>query len=171
MSGVDVFLVKLNPSRGGKIQKTRPCVVVSPNELNAYLRTFIVAPFTTGGHPYPIRVSCWFEGRAGYVVIDQICTVDRDHLVRRLGRLSQSTLGRILAILQEMFALTIAHSNMNLPPISRVKFPVHRGASRARQWRTECEQRKFYSDCVPSCLPDRQGPILQGGACGAVAGQ
>ena len=99
----DVFLVSLDPARGGEIQKTRPCVVVSPDELNSYLRTFIVAPLTTGGHLYPFRVSCRFEGRSGYVVIDQIRTVDRERLVRRLGKLSPSTLGRILAILQEMF--------------------------------------------------------------------
>ena len=99
----DVFLGSLNPARGGEIQKTRPCVVVSPDELNAYLRTFIVAPLTTGGHPYPFRVSCRFEGRAGYVVIDQIRTGDRERLHRRLGKLSPSTLGHFLAILQEMF--------------------------------------------------------------------
>lgn len=99
----DVFLVSLNPARGGEIQKTRPCVVVSPDELNAYLRTFIVAPLTTGGHPYPFRVPCRFEGRAGYVVIDQIRTVDRERLARRLGKVSPSTLGRVLTILQEMF--------------------------------------------------------------------
>ena len=99
----DVFLVSLDPARGGEIQKTRPCVVVSPDELNSYLRTFIVAPLTTGGHPYPFRVSCRFEGRSGYVVIDQIRTVDRERLVRRLGKLSPSTVGRILVILQEMF--------------------------------------------------------------------
>ena len=99
----DVFLVSLDPARGGEIQKTRPCVVVSPDELNSYLRTFIVAPLTTGGHLYPFRVSCRFEGRSGYVVIDQIRTVDRERLVRRLGKLSPSTVGRILAILQEMF--------------------------------------------------------------------
>jgi mRNA interferase MazF len=99
----DVFLVSLDPARGGEIQKTCPCVIISPNELNTYLRTFIVAPFTTGGHLYPFRVSCRFEGRSGYVVIDQIRTVDRERLVRRLGKLSPSTLRRVLAILQEMF--------------------------------------------------------------------
>ena len=99
----DVFLVSLDPARGGEIQKTRPCVVVSPDELNAYLRTLIVAPLTTGGHPYPFRVPCRFEGRRGYVVIDQIRTVDRERLVRSLGKLSSPTLGRVLAILQEMF--------------------------------------------------------------------
>lgn len=99
----DVFLVSLDPARGGEIQKTRPCVIVSPDELNAHLRTFIVAPLTTGGHPYPFRVPCRFEGLAGYVVIDQIRTVDGERLVRRLGKLSSSTLGRVLSILQEMF--------------------------------------------------------------------
>lgn len=99
----DVFLVNLDLTCGGEIKKTRPCVIVSPDELNASLRTFIVAPLTTGGHPYPFRVPCRFEGRPGYVVIDQIRTVDRERLVRRLGKLSSATLGRILAILQEMF--------------------------------------------------------------------
>ena len=99
----DVFLVNLNPTRGDEIQRTRPCVVVSPDELNAHLRTFIVAPLTTGGHPYPFRVPCRFQGQAGYIVIDQIRTVDQERLVRRLGKLSPSTLTRVLAILQEMF--------------------------------------------------------------------
>jgi len=99
----DVFLVSLDPARGSEIQKTRPCVVVSPDELNSYLRTFIVAPLTTGGHSYPFRIPCRFEGRAGYVVLDQIRTVDRERLVRRLGKLLPSTLGNILSILQEMF--------------------------------------------------------------------
>lgn len=99
----DVFLVSLDPARGGEIQKTHPSIVVSPDELNSYLRTFIVAPLTTVGHSYPFRIPCRFEGRAGYVVIDQIRTVDRERLVRRLGKLSPSTLGNILAILQEMF--------------------------------------------------------------------
>ena len=100
----DVFLVSLDPTRGDEIQKTRPCVVVSPDELNAYLRTFIVAPLTAGSHLYPFRVPCRFQGRAGHIVLDQLRTVDRERLVRRLGKLSPSTLGRALAILQETFA-------------------------------------------------------------------
>ncbi len=100
----DVYLVSLNPARGGEIQKTRPCVVVSPDELNAHLRTFIVAPMTTGGHAYPFRVACRFRGRAGHVVLDQIRTVDRERLVRRLGRLFPSTLNQALVVLQEMFS-------------------------------------------------------------------
>ena len=100
----DVFLINLNPTRGGEIRKTRPCVVVSPDELNAHLHTHIVAPLTTGGHAYPFRVACRVAGRDGYVVLDQVRTVDRERLVRRLGRLAPATLARALAALQEMFA-------------------------------------------------------------------
>ncbi len=100
----EVYLVTLDPARGGEMRKTRPCVIVSPDELNAYLRTFIVAPLTTGGHPYPFRVPCRFGGRVGNVVLDQIRTVDHERLMRRLGRLTQATLSRALQVLQEMFA-------------------------------------------------------------------
>ena len=100
----DVFLVGLNPTRGQELHKTRPCVVVSPDELNAYLHTFVVAPMTSGSRAYPFRVSCRFQGKSGYIVLDQIRTVDRERLVRRLGRLTPSTLRRALATLQEMFA-------------------------------------------------------------------
>lgn len=100
----DVYLIRLDPARGDEIQKTRPCVILSPDELNAYLRTFIVAPLTTGSYPYPFRVPCRFQGRSGHMVLDQIRTVDRERLVRRLGKLSSSTLGRALGVLEEMFA-------------------------------------------------------------------
>jgi len=100
----EVFLIELNPARGSEIRKTRPCVVVSPDDLNAHVRTFIVAPLTTGGHPYPFRIPCRFAGRAGHVVLDQIRTVDHERLVRRLGRLGPQTLQRALSVLQEMFA-------------------------------------------------------------------
>ena len=99
-----MFLVNLNPTRGGEIRKTRPCVVVSPDELNADLRTFIVAPLTTGSHSYPFRVSCRFQGKSGHVVLDQIRTVDRDRLVKRLGALSPLALGQALSVLRQMFA-------------------------------------------------------------------
>jgi mRNA interferase MazF len=101
----DIYLVALNPTRGSEIRKTRPCVVVSPDELNAHLRTFIVAPLTTGGHPYPFRVRCSFDGKDGYVVADQLRAVDRERLVRRLGSLSETTLNELLAVLQAMFAV------------------------------------------------------------------
>lgn len=100
----DVYLVNLDPTRGDEIHKTRPCVVVSPDELNAHLRTFIVAPMTSGGHVYPFRVQCHFQRRAGYVVLDQIRTVDRDRLVRLLGRLAPATVDQALHVLVEMFA-------------------------------------------------------------------
>jgi len=100
----DVFLVNLDPTCGAEIRKTRPCVVVSPDELNTHLRTFIIAPLTTGSHSYPFRLPCRFRGRIGHVVLDQIRTVDQERLVRRLGRLSLSTLGKALTILQEMFS-------------------------------------------------------------------
>jgi mRNA interferase MazF len=100
----DVFLVNLDPTCGTEIRKTRPCVIVSPDELNTHLRTFIIAPLTTGSHSYPFRLSCRFRGRIGHVVLDQIRTVDQERLVRRLGRLSLSTLGKVLSILQEMFS-------------------------------------------------------------------
>lgn len=99
----DVFLVALDPTRGSEIRKTRPCVVVSPDELNAHLRTVIVAPLTTGGQKYPFRVSCRFAGKGGEVVVDQLRTVDRDRLVRHLGGLSPPTLAQVLGTLQEMF--------------------------------------------------------------------
>jgi mRNA interferase MazF len=100
----DVFLISLDPTRGEEIRKTRPCVVISPDELNAYLHTFTVAPLTTGSHSYPFRISCRFQGRAGHIVLDQIRTVDRERLVKKLGKLPSSTLTNVLAVLQEMFA-------------------------------------------------------------------
>jgi len=100
----DVFLIDLNPTRGAEIQKTRPCLVVSPDELNAHLRTAIVAPLTTRGRPYPFRVACSFQGRSGQVVLDQIRTVDRDRFARHLGRLAPGTLRKALNVLQEIFA-------------------------------------------------------------------
>ena len=100
----DVYLVNLDPTLGSEIRKTRPCLVVSPDDLNDHLRTFIVAPMTTGGHAYPFRVKCRFERRDGFVVLDQIRTVDHDRLVRRLGRLRARTMDHVLNALLEMFA-------------------------------------------------------------------
>ncbi len=100
----DVILVNLDPTIGKEIQKTRPCVVVSPDELNEHLYTHIVAPMTTGGRAYPFRVGCRFQGKNGYVVLDQIRTIDRNRIVRNLGRLPGQTLTAVLNVLQEMFA-------------------------------------------------------------------
>jgi mRNA interferase MazF len=101
----DVFLVALNPTRGQEIQKTRPCVVVSPDELNAHMGTFIVAPLTTGSRAYPFRVPCSFEGKQGHVVPDQLRTVDRERLVKHLGVLPEPNLLQVLEVLQAMFAV------------------------------------------------------------------
>jgi mRNA interferase MazF len=100
----DVILVSLGHGQGGEIRKTRPCVVVSPDVLNEHMPTFIVAPMTTGGHAYPFRISCRFEGKSGFVVLDQIRTVDRACVTRRLGRLSPRTVETVLHALQAMFA-------------------------------------------------------------------
>ena len=99
----DVHLVRLDPTVGSEVRKTRPCLVVSPDELNDHLRTVIVAPMTTGGHAYPWRVPCRFQSRAGFVALDQLRTVDGERLVKRLGRLSSGTITTVLETLQEMF--------------------------------------------------------------------
>jgi len=100
----DVFLVQLDPTRGGEIRESRPCVVISPDDLNAHVRTVIVAPLTKGGYAYPYRVTCRFGGKGGFVVIDQIRTVDVERFSRRPGRLTPATTSRVLEVLQAMFA-------------------------------------------------------------------
>jgi len=100
----DVYLVQLNPTRGSEIRKTRPCVVVSPDELNAHLQTFIVAPLTTGGRPYPFRIPSRFAGKDGHVILDQVLVVDRERLTKRLGALTEPTMRKVLHVLQQMFA-------------------------------------------------------------------
>ncbi len=100
----EVHLVRLDPTLGSEIKKTRPCVVVSPDELNTHLRTAVVAPMTTGGRAYPWRIRCRFQNRAGHVALDQLRTVDQERLVKRLGTLSSNTVAEVLAGLQEMFA-------------------------------------------------------------------
>jgi mRNA interferase MazF len=99
-----VYLVALDPTLRSKIRKKRPCVVVSPDELNEHLRTAIIAPLTTGGQAYPWRVRCRFRNRAGFVALDQLRTVDRERLLQRSGRLASQTILTVLETLQEMFA-------------------------------------------------------------------
>ena len=100
----DVYLVNLDPTIGSEIRKTRPCLVISPDEINRHIATVIVAPMTSQGRPYPTRVACRFEGKDGQIVLDQIRTVDKTRLVKKLGRISQSTRGVVLALLAELFA-------------------------------------------------------------------
>jgi mRNA interferase MazF len=100
----DVFLVNLDPTISSEIQKTRPCVVISPNEINHNISTVIVAPMTTKGKTYPTRVSCDFQGKQGQIALDQIRTVDKIRLVKFLGQISADEQKTILEILAEMFA-------------------------------------------------------------------
>ena len=100
----DVYLINLDPTVGSEIKKTRPCLVISPDEMNRFIRTVIVAPMTTNGAQYPTRVRCKFQGKQGQVVLDQIRTVDKARLVRRLGKVSEQTRAEVLSLLGEKFA-------------------------------------------------------------------
>lgn len=100
----EVYLVNLDPTIGSEIRKARPCVVISPDEMNRYLATVIVAPMTTKGKDYPSRVQCSFKGKNGQVVLDQIRTVDKTRLVQKVGKVDKRTQQGILSVLSEMFA-------------------------------------------------------------------
>jgi len=100
----EVYLISLNPTQGHEISKTRPCVILSPDEMNRHIGTVIIAPLTTKGRRYPTRVPLTFQGKKGLVILDQIRTVDKHRLVKRLGRVSKSVSDKTLAVLQEMFA-------------------------------------------------------------------
>ena len=100
----DVYLINLDPTIGSEIQKTRPCLVISPDEMNRFIKTVIVAPMTSKGTTYPTRVACKFQGKRGQVVLDQIRTVDKTRLVKRLGRIDKQTQTEVLSVVGEMFA-------------------------------------------------------------------
>jgi mRNA interferase MazF len=100
----DVFLINLDPTVGSEIQKTRPCVVISPDEMNRYIATVIIAPMTTKGKAYPTRVVCQFQGKDGQIILDQIRTIDKTRLVKKLGQISQDEQRLVLDTLAEMFA-------------------------------------------------------------------
>lgn len=100
----EVHLIVLDPTVGSEIRKARPCLIVSPDEMNRHLRTVLVAPMTTGGRQYPWRIPCRFQRRPGFVAVDQLRTVDGNRLLRRLGRVPPATLAKVLETLQEMFA-------------------------------------------------------------------
>lgn len=100
----DIYLVNLDPTVGSEIQKTKPCLVVSPNEMNHRIRTVIVAPMTSKGRKYPTRVNCKFQGKSGQVVLDQLRTVDSSRFVKKLGHLGKSKSGEVLHLLCEMFS-------------------------------------------------------------------
>ncbi|HOO92895.1 MAG TPA: type II toxin-antitoxin system PemK/MazF family toxin [Opitutales bacterium] len=100
----DVFLISLDPTQGHEIKKTRPCVVISPNEMNDHISTVIVAPMTSKGRAYPSRVPCTFDGVQGQVVLDQIRTVDKVRLIKKLGSLNSLIQAEILGVLSQLFS-------------------------------------------------------------------
>jgi mRNA interferase MazF len=100
----DVFLVNLDPTVGSEIKKTRPCLVISPDEINRHIRTVIIAPMTTAGKDYPTRVSCTFKKKTGQIVLDQIRTLDRTRLIKKLGMIEPDTQSEVISVLQRLFA-------------------------------------------------------------------
>jgi mRNA interferase MazF len=100
----DVYLINLDPTVGSEIQKTRPCLVVSPDEMNRHIRTVIVAPMTTAGKKYPTRVTCKFKNKKGQIVLDQIRTIDKIRLVKKLGSIDSETQLEVISVLQRLFA-------------------------------------------------------------------
>ncbi len=100
----EVYLVKLDPTVGSEIHKTRPCLVISPDEINRFINTIIVAPMTTKGRPYPTRVPLKFKSKRGHVVLDQIRTVDKTRLVKKVGQVDSQTQRAVLSLLNEMFS-------------------------------------------------------------------
>ena len=104
ISRFDVFLINLNPTTGSEINKTRPCLIISPDEMNHHIKTVIVAPMTTKSRSYPTRVPVVFAGKSGEVVLDQIRTIDRSRLIKRLGHLQEIQAKNVINVLQQMFA-------------------------------------------------------------------
>ena len=100
----EVYLVNLDPTIGSEIQKTRPCLIISPDEMNKHLATVIIAPMTTRGRNYPTRVTCVFDGKEGQIVLDQIRTIDKSRLVKNLGNISGVSQEAVIKVLSAMFA-------------------------------------------------------------------
>ena len=100
----DVYLINLDPTICSEIKKIRPCLIISPDEMNRHIRTVIVAPMTTAGKEYPTRISCTFKKKKGKIVIDQIRTIDKSRLIKRLGTIDPNTQLEVIAVLQRLFA-------------------------------------------------------------------
>jgi len=100
----DVYLTNLEPSVGSEIQKRRPCLIISPDEMNRHIRTVIVAPMTIAGKDYPTRVTCKFKKKRGQIVLDQIRTIDKTRLIKKLGNIDPETQSEVISILQPIFA-------------------------------------------------------------------
>ena len=101
----EVHLISLDPTKGSEIRKTRPCIVISPDEMNKHIKTVIIAPMTSTIKNYPTRVTTTFQGNKGQIVLDQIRTVDKSRLIKNLGSISSSAEEKVLRVLQEMFAM------------------------------------------------------------------
>ena len=104
MKRFDVYLISLDPTLGHEIKKSRPCLIVSPDEMNDHISTIIIAPMTSKGRNYPTRIKCIFQGIHGQIVLDQIRTVDRVRLIKKLGRITYTSQEKVLKSLSEMFA-------------------------------------------------------------------
>jgi mRNA interferase MazF len=100
----EVYLINLDPTIGKEIKKTRPCLIISPDDMNKYISTIIIAPMTTKGRNYPTRIPCQFDGKDGQIVLDQIRTVDKIRIIRKLGKINTSTQKEILTALTELFS-------------------------------------------------------------------
>jgi len=100
----DVYLINLDPTVGSEIQKTRPCLIISPDEMNRHIRTVLVAPMTTASKDYPTRISCQFMKKTGYIVLDQLRTIDKTRLIKKLGTLDAETQFKVISTLQRLFA-------------------------------------------------------------------
>jgi mRNA interferase MazF len=100
----DVYLTNLDPTVGSEIRKTRPCLIVSPDEMNRHIRTVIVAPMTTAGKDYPTRISCTFKKKKGHIVLDQIRTIDKTRLIKNVGTIAPETQLKVVSVLQQLFA-------------------------------------------------------------------
>jgi len=101
----DVFLISLDPTKGSEIKKTRPCLVISPDEMNRHIKTVIIAPMTSTLKSYPTRVTTTFQGKQGQIVLDQIRTVDKKRLTKKLGTISDVAQAKVLNTLQSMFSM------------------------------------------------------------------
>jgi len=100
----EVYLVDLDPTLGSELQKIRPCLIISPNEINDNINTVIIAPMTSKGQNYPTRVKCKFDGKDGQIVLDQIRTIDKSRLIKKLGQIDSVTQQEVFKVLSEMFA-------------------------------------------------------------------
>ena len=102
MKQYDVFLISLDPTIGHEMKKARPCAIISPDEMNRHIQTVLIAPMTTQSHAFPTRIPIHFQAKNGWIVLDQIRTVDKRRLIRKLGHLNQKTIRKLKSVIKEM---------------------------------------------------------------------